>query len=169
METHAKPRSEWLTWRRVQMLWAILLMVIAFSALNYTRERWGFGLNMTESLPNWAFIVDSEAIPSRGNRAMFQAPDNPYYDGQPFVKIVAGMPGDLVENRDGEIFVAGHYVGRAKSHSRDGRPLEAIETQNIPDGFVFMMGTHVDSYDSRYAEIGLIPVERIIGRAYPVL
>ena len=89
--------------------------------------------------------------------------------------LVAPLRDELVEviqpllEVDGEIFVAGHYVGRAKSHSRDGRPLEAIETQTIPDGFVFMMGTHVDSYDSRYAEIGLIPVERIIGRAYPVL
>tara|TARA_R110000744_G_scaffold91550_3_gene177575 strand:- start:6538 stop:7047 length:510 start_codon:yes stop_codon:yes gene_type:complete len=162
-------RRAFMTWRRVQMLWVLFALVSAVAALHYCRERWAFGLNMTQSLPHWAFVVDHHVMPLRGEMAMFEVPDNPYYQDRPFVKIVIGLAGDTVDNRDGEIFVAGQSVGEAKPYARDGRALEAIDDQVIPAGYVFMMGTHRDSYDSRYAEIGLIRVERIVGRAFPVL
>jgi len=161
--------KELLSWRQVKLLWILLAVVLVISALGYAKERWAFGLNMTESLPHWAFIVDSQHRPGRGDAAMFEVPDNPYYPDQPFVKRIAGIAGDRIENRDGEIFVAGRSIGIAKSHARDGRPLAAISDQIIPAGYVFMTGTHVDSYDSRYAEIGLVPLERVMGRAHPVL
>jgi len=37
----------------------------------------------------------------------------------------------------------------------------------IPDGMYFMMGSHKDSYDSRY--YGLVDKDRFIGGAYPLL
>lgn len=163
------PRREFLSWGKVKLLWALLAGVIVVGGLGYAKERWAFGLNMTESLPHWAFIVDDHRMPVRGDMAMFEVPNNPYYQGQPFVKRVAGIAGDRVENRDGRIFIAGEFVGEAKPEARDGRPLEAIQDIVIPEGYVFMLGTHRDSYDSRYAEIGLIPLERVIGRAQPVL
>lgn len=163
------PRREFLTWGKVKLLWALLAGVVVVGGLGYAKERWAFGLNMTESLPHWAFIVDDQLMPVRGEMAMFEVPNNPYYRDRPFVKRVAGVAGDRVENRSGRIFISGEFVGEAKPEARDGRPLVAIEGIVIPEGYVFMLGTHRDSYDSRYAEIGLIPVERIVGRAHSVL
>lgn len=158
-----------LTWRRILSIYVVLAVVGAFVGLNYARERWAFGLNMTESLPNWAFIADADVFPQKGELVMFDPPENPYYRGRPFVKQIVGIAGDRVEVRGRRVYVAGTYVGEAKVASQDGRPLEVIAPQTIPEGLVFVAGTHRDSYDSRYAEIGLIPVESVVGRAYPIL
>ena len=56
-------------------------------------------------------------------------------------------------------------MGRAKSHALDGRPLEAIAPGVIPSGHYYLFADHADSHDSRYAEIGLVPRGRILGRA----
>lgn len=156
------------SWKQIRLSYAVLALVVVLVSLNYARARWVFGLNITESLPNWAFVVDSYGWPVRGELAMFEVPANPYYD-RPFVKRVVGVAGDTIENRGGRIYVAGLFIGEAKPFARDGRTLQAIESQVIPRGRIFMVGDHRDSYDSRYDEIGLIPVEHIIGRAFPIL
>lgn len=168
-ETRSAKRPAWLTWRRIGWIYALLAIAGLFSGLHYARERWAFGLNVTESLPNWAFIADADVFPMKGELVMFDPPENPYYSGRPFVKQIVGIAGDPVEVRGRRIYVAGAFVGEAKEISQDGRPLEIISPQIVPEGFVFVAGTHADSYDSRYAEIGLIPVESIVGRAYPIL
>ena len=62
-------------------------------------------------------------------------------------------------------------VGWAKTHALDERPLKAIGPGRIPPGHFYLHADHVDSHDSRYAEIGLVPRHRILGRAIamPVL
>ena len=67
--------------------------------------------------------------------------------------------------KDGTIRLDGVPVGRAKTHALDGRPLAAIPPGVIPPNHYFLHGDHVDSHDSRYAEIGLVAAERILGRA----
>ena len=47
----------------------------------------------------------------------------------------------------------------------NGRPLTAIAPGTIPPGHYYLHADHVDSHDSRYAEIGLVPRARILGRA----
>ena len=64
--------------------------------------------------------------------------------------------------------VNGAPVGVAKTHSRDGRPLAPIAPGTIPPGHFFLFADHPDSHDSRYAEIGLVPRARILGRAKPL-
>ena len=66
---------------------------------------------------------------------------------------------------DRTVWLDGEPVGRAKTHALDGRPLAAIAPGIIPPGHFYLHGDHVDSHDSRYAEIGLVPRERIQGRA----
>ena len=66
---------------------------------------------------------------------------------------------------DRTVWLDGEPVGRAKTHALDGRPLAAIAPRIIPPGQFYLHGDHVDSHDSRYAEIGLVPRERILGRA----
>jgi len=56
-------------------------------------------------------------------------------------------------------------VGRAKTRALDGRPLAALGPGRIPPGRYFLHADHRDSHDSRYAEVGLVPRSRILGRA----
>ena len=67
---------------------------------------------------------------------------------------------------DGTVLLDGAPVARAKSRARDGRPLEAVAPGTVPPGRFYLHADHRDSHDSRYAEIGLVPRERILGRAF---
>ena len=84
----------------------------------------------------------------------------------PYLKTVRGVPGmRIAVGPDGTVFLNGVPVGPAKPQALDGRPLEAIAPGVIPPGHYYLHADHRDSHDSRYAEIGLVPRGRILGRA----
>ena len=103
--------------------------------------------------------------PEIGDRVLFEPPEA-VGSRVPYLKGVRGVPGMAVAvGTDGMVFLDGKPVGRAKTHALDGRPLEAIAPGVIPPGFFYLSADHADSHDSRYAEIGLVPRDRILGRA----
>ena len=103
--------------------------------------------------------------PKRGDRVLFKPPEA-VGSRVPYLKIVRGVPGMAVAvGTDGMVYLDGEPVGRAKTHALDGRPLAAIASGIVPPGRFYLHGDHIDSHDSRYAEIGLVPRERILGRA----
>ena len=105
------------------------------------------------------------ADPAVGDRVLFDPPeavDAPV----PYLKTVRGVPGQRVSvGPDRTVFVDGEPVGRAKTRALDGRALGAIAPGVIPPGHYYLFADHADSHDSRYAEIGLVAAERILGRA----
>lgn len=84
------------------------------------------------------------------------------------VKYVKCDSGDKLEaTHRGEFFCNNVYLGRAKTHSREGTPVERFEFDGIiPEGKFFAMGTCVDSYDSRY--VGLEDKRDIKAVAVPL-
>lgn len=46
-----------------------------------------------------------------------------------------------------------------------GDPLTPLRAERIPAGYVFVAGDHPRSFDSRYEEFGLVPLDKIWGRA----
>ena len=77
-----------------------------------------------------------------------------------------GLPGAIVTvDADRIVRVDRVGLGRAKTRALDGRALEAVRPGVIPDGHYFLHADHPDSHDSRYAEIGLVPLDRILWRA----
>ena len=121
---------------------------------SWSDESWGYA----------AFPLFGEA-PGIGDRVLFEPPealDSPL----PYVKTVRGVPGMTVTvEADGTVFLDGVPMGRAKTHALDGRPLVPIAPGVIPPGHYYLQADHADSHDSRYAEIGLVPRGRIVGRA----
>ena len=111
-----------------------------------------------------AFPLFGEA-PAVGDRVLFEPPDA-VGSRVPYLKTVRGVPGMRIEvEADGRVLLDGVPVGRAKTHALDGRPLAAIAPGIIPAGHFYLHADHADSHDSRYAEIGLVPQGRILGRA----
>ena len=103
--------------------------------------------------------------PEPGDRVLFEPPDA-VGSRVPYLKTVRGVPGMTVAvGENGTVWLDGVPVGRAKTHALDGRPLAAIAPGTIPPGQFYLHGDHIDSHDSRYAEIGLVPRDRILGRA----
>ena len=103
--------------------------------------------------------------PKIGDRVLFEPPAA-VGSKVPYLKTVRGLPGMAVAvAKDGTVGLDGVSIGRAKTHALDGRPLAAIAPGVIPPGHYFLHAGHPDSHDSRYAGIGLVPRERILGRA----
>ena len=103
--------------------------------------------------------------PKVGDRVLFEPPED-VGSRVPYLKTVRGVPGMAVAvGEDGTVWLDGVPVDRAKTHALDGRPLAAIAPGIIPPGHFYLHADHPDSHDSRYAEIGLVPHGRILGRA----
>ena len=100
-----------------------------------------------------------------GDRVLFEPPaalNAPV----PYLKAVRGLPGMRIEiDPDRTVYLDGLPAGRAKTHALDGRRLEAIAPGIVPPRHYYLHADHHDSHDSRYAEIGLVPRARILGRA----
>ncbi len=103
--------------------------------------------------------------PMVGDQVLFEPPDA-VGSRVPYLKTVRGVPGmEIAVGPDGTVLLDGAPVARAKSRALDGRPLDAVMPGTIPPGRFHLHADHRDSHDSRYAEIGLVPRERILGRA----
>ena len=146
--------------RNAILIWAAAAAVVwlALASRVYVNASWSDGA--------WGYLVLPLAgAPERGDAVVF---DPPEAAGSvvPYLKTVRGLPGDRVEMDGGRrVSVNGAVMGIAKTHARDGRKLEIATPGKIPPGHYYVHADHADSHDSRYAEIGLVPRERIVGRA----
>ncbi len=158
----------------VAALWLAAASRVHVNA-SWSDDAWGY-LVLPIGEPALGDTVLFEPRPKRGERgpasgpegraaapgAQTAAPGVPV----PYLKTVRGVPGDAVTvDDDRTVRIDGIALGRAKIRALDGRPLEAIDAGTIPDGHYYLHADHHDSHDSRYAEIGLVPGERILGRA----
>ena len=122
-------------------------------------------VNASWSHDAWGYWLLPAATPRKGDLAIFEPPET-LGATAPYLKRVLGAPGDRVSvDAHGHVFVGGAAAGRAKPFALDGRALTAIAPGTIPEGHFYLHGDHRDSHDSRYAEIGLVPRDRILGRA----
>ena len=134
-------------------LWLVAASRVHVNA-SWSDEAWGYA-----ALPLFG------AAPEIGDRIVFEPPEA-LGSPVPYLKTVRGLPGMRIDvEADGTVRLDGVPLGRAKTHALDGRPLAAIAPGTIPDGHYFLYADNVDSHDSRYAEIGLVPRARITGRA----
>ena len=131
---------------------------LALASRVYVNASWSDGA--------WGyFVLPLSGAPQRGDMVVFDPPEaagSPV----PYLKTVRGVPGDRVEfHGDRRVSVNGAVLGIAKTHARDGRRLAKATPGTIPPVHYYLHADHADSHDSRYAEIGLVPRERIRGRA----
>ena len=146
-----------------------LLVLIALAAL------WLFAcsrvyVNASWSDPAWGyFLLPLFRDPEPGDRVLFDPPgEGAGTPRSPYMKTVLGAPGMVVLASDGGVWVGGEYAGWAKKNALDGRLLKPIKPGTIPPGHYYLHADHPDSHDSRYAEIGLISRDRILGFALPL-
>ncbi|MDR9065286.1 S26 family signal peptidase [Burkholderia multivorans] len=131
-------------------------------------------INVSDSLPGTVFLVQKGARPGKGDLAAFRYSGNgPYERGSLFLKRVLGIPGSVVTvtDRGGgyrDYFVDGQFAGSAKPKSKDGMPLAPGPVGVIPEGHYYMAAPNPDSLDSRYALVGWVAGEQVVGRAFRV-
>ena len=97
-------------------------------------------------------------------------------DGEVFVKYVGALPGDRLAIVGGEITscsqstVSCRNLGKPLATDTKGRPMPTPNwrEKTVPDGQFYAYSTDLaNSYDSRY--YGLIPADRLYGKATPII
>ena len=114
--------------------------------------------------------------PHRGDVVVFLYPHDP---SVVFIKRIVGVPGDVLEVRDGRLYVNGERPGEPYVHRTAGRtdptvaqaaiagstlhdPWALAEPYRVPNGQYFVMGDNrTDSDDSR--DWGTVPRTAIVG------
>lgn len=149
-------------------LW-VIAAVIAFG------RYFTISINISDSLPGTLYLVHKgEWKPKKGDLVAFRyGGGGPYQRGALFLKRMTGLPGSEITTRDlgkgyRAFYVDGDYVGTAKPISKTGAPLKPGPTGTIPPGHFYVAAPHPDSLDSRYALIGWITAEQIVGHAFRI-
>lgn len=171
-------RPGWRARMRSRRWTALALCVVGcvgYSFLSGWRDSHAFLINTSVSLPNWAFLIHRNKRPLRGEHVFFTPPASRlvtrHFGAPPllFGKIVYGVAGDIVVRAGRDVFINGRRVGRMKPRTRLGEELRPGPTGRIPQGCLYAGTPHPDGFDSRYAEIGFVCAEQIIGTGEPIL
>ena len=149
----------------VRRWWFIHIFAMAAALL--FRASFTLGINASPSLPHHLYLIHKGTLPARGELVAFRwGGGGPYPAGVTFVKILAGVPGDVVTRAERDFFVNGEFLGTAKPSGRRNLVLDTGPTGTLALGHYYVHAAHPDSLDSRYALTGWITQDQIIGRAY---
>lgn len=105
-------------------------------------------------------------LPERNEVVVFKG-----VDGKKWIKRVVGLPGEVIDIVEGDIYINGQYLDESAYLDEKGisalNPVVDSEISFpyiIPEGYYFLMGDNrLESYDCRY--FGPIEEEEITGKA----
>lgn len=177
------------TWEKLTKRQAVVFCLLGVGAALFLNQT-TLLMNRSGSLPHKAFLVLKGWKPERGDyvtftlspqRTVSQAPMSATVSmtllseasvAKPLsvTKQVVGVEGDVVRREGDHILVGDRAVGPLLKETADGLPLTPMAFEGmIPHGHVFVATAHERSFDSRYEEVGLIPEDRFLGKAIPIL
>lgn len=127
--------------------------------------------NVSESLDDvrYLLILKSTKI-KRGDIVSIQGHTPHYVGDHSFTKRVVGLPGDYITRNKTHLTLkaqngAFSITFPLLTQSKEGHPLTPLSLKIVPQGYVFVTGDHLRSFDSRYEEFGLVKKEKIYGKA----
>ena len=105
------------------------------------------------------FVYHFEGI-QRGNIVVFWYPKDP---SKSFIKRVVGVPGDVVQIRDGQVYINGQLL-QERYVPTGYQDLDSYSPIRVKEGYYYVLGDHRNaSNDSR--SWGLVPRKYIYGKA----
>lgn len=141
---------------------------IAFISFGIFSEHVHFIKSPTDSLPQRYFVQFPKFTPKKGDLTVVY---NGFYKGK-IIKRIIGVAGDQIStDGHGNIFINQQKIGRTHEHTnmQSGLTLTTIKPQVIPNGKVFLHSPHPRSFDSRYQEVGLVPVSDLEGKVLGIV
>lgn len=142
----------------------VLTVIIFFLIQTVVRNFRVVGTSMEPNLHNGQYlIVDKISYrldePQRGDVIVFEPPNRP---GEDYVKRVIALPGELVEIRNGQVFINNHsldepYVVHRGSYSMSARRVGPAE--------LFVLGDNRNSSSDSH-NWGMLAQDKVVGKAW---
>ncbi len=152
-------------WRKIY-LWGSLCFLTCWVVTSQTRLM----QCLTDSLNNvhYVLFLKSSTI-KRGDIVAIQGHREDHVGDLkkwPYSKRVLGIPGDYIVHNDSGITVIPQESEPLSllTKTSKGKPLNPIANTLIPEGYLFVVGDNPQSFDSRYEEFGLVPIEKVWGK-----
>ncbi len=146
------------------LLETLLLAAIIFLVINTLTGRYQVhGQSMEPSLYGNQYLIASKVTywlhpPERGDIVVLRPPAG--QGSIPFIKRIIGIPGDIVEAREGKIWVN----GIALNEPYVSAPVAYTNRWIVTDGMYLVLGDNRNNSSDSHAW-GLLPRENIIGKA----
>lgn len=147
----------------------LIAIVLAFFIRYFIVELYMVeGPSMRPTLQNGERLVVNKFIyrfkdPERGQVLVFRYARDPSRD---FIKRVIAVAGDTIEIKDGRIFLNGQLLNEPYILERTRGSYPAA---TVPEGHIYVMGDNRNnSEDSRFKDVGFVPLELIKGKAVAV-
>lgn len=103
------------------------------------------------------------AQPERGDIAVFRYPDD---EEVLYVKRVIGLPGDVVEIVDGNVYINDAEEPLSEDYLKE-KTIGSFGPYTVPEGCYFMMGDNRNnSLDSRYWVNKFVSEDKILGKVF---
>lgn len=135
--------------------------LVGFGVIALAKDHVCLVYSETDSLPYHYFLQFKKITPQKGD---YTVVESQWYGGKVIKEIVGEVGDEIHHESDGSIWVGEQRIGETKKLARDGRALTPLKASSIPQDFVFLKGDHERSFDSRYEEFGLIPLNDLQGR-----
>ena len=162
---------------KIVIIFVLLLIIFELTLfkLNYK-----LSINISDSLPFKLFLVDKRQSSIDnivdGDYIQFKNSNTRYYGGKNITKRVLAIGGDVIEVNQYQEPIENiqatikfnDVILNVKNYTAKGTKINTNSISPIPNKRYFVYGIHKDSFDSRYAEFGLINKEEIIGVAKPL-
>jgi signal peptidase I len=127
--------------------------------------------NVSESLDDvrYLLILKTTKI-KRGDIVSIQGHTPHYVGDHNFTKRVIGLPGDSITRDKTHLTIKAQNGAFAitlplLTQTKESQPLTPLSLNVVPQGYLFVTGDHLRSFDSRYEEFGLVRKENIYGKA----
>ena len=145
----------------------------AVVVLLYAAAKHWLWINISPSLPYHLVWLERGAVPQRGELMLYRFSGEVLAGADalkalPLFKRTVGLPGDVIRVEDRVVSVGEVRIGYARERSRSGLSLDPIAPGVIPAGYLFAQADAPDSFDSRYAQSGLVPIGSVLGVAHPI-
>ena len=154
---------------KIRKLWLIAGLFILLLT-----SRTSLWINKSESLPGKIFLVVKGASFKKEDLIGIESHQTSFGRTNRLIKRIGGVGGDtlrfkkLEDNFDqenltastkdymGDIYINDQCIGPVFNQTSEGKNLTPLKEKIIPAGYLFVHGTHPQSFDSRYAEFGLM-------------
>ena len=127
--------------------------------------------NVSESLDDVRYLLIFKTTKIKRGDIVSIRGHSPQYVGEHiFTKRVIGLPGDYIIQDKTNLTLKAQNGAFAitfplLTQSKEGHLLTPLSLEVVPQGYVFVTGDHLRSFDSRYEEFGLVKKEKIYGKA----